>query len=52
MVDVSEDWMESLRCIDNVQFDFQGPNYIHQGSDIKSRPSINSREHLMAMYPE
>ena len=52
MVDVTEYWMESRRCIDNVQFDFQGPNFIHPESAIKSRPSINSREKLRAMYPE
>ena len=34
MVDVTEEWMESMRCIDNVQFDFQGCNYIHPESDI------------------
>ena len=50
--DVTEEWMESMRCIDNVQFDFQGPNYIHPESDIKSRPSISSREQLREMYPE
>ena len=26
VVDVTEEWMESIRCIDNVQFDFQGPS--------------------------
>ena len=52
VVDVTEEWMESMRCIDNVQFDFQGPNYIHPESDIKSRPSITSREQLRTMYPE
>ena len=35
VVDVSDEWMESMRCKDNVQFDFQGPNYIHPESDIK-----------------
>ena len=44
--------MESIRCIDNVNFDFQGPNYIHPESDIKSIPSINSRQQQRAMYPE
>ena len=29
VVDVTEEWMESKRCIGNVQFDFQGPSYIH-----------------------
>ena len=29
VVDVTEEWMESMRCMDNVQFDSQGPNYIH-----------------------
>ena len=52
VVYVTEEWMESMRCIDNVQFDFQGPNYIHQESNLKSRPSISSREQLKAMYPE
>ena len=52
VVDVTEDWMESMRCIDNVQFDFHVPNCIHPESDIKSRPSMNSRELLRAMYPE
>ena len=52
MVDVTEGWVESMRCIDSVQFDFQGPNYIHPESDIKSRPSISNREQLRAMYPE
>ena len=32
-----EEWMGSMRYTDNVQFDFQGPNYIHLESDIKSR---------------
>ena len=27
VVDVTEEWMESMRCIDNLQIDFQGPNY-------------------------
>ena len=27
VVDVTEDWMESMRCTDNVQFDFQVPTY-------------------------
>ena len=52
MVDVTEEWMESMRCIDNVQFDFQGPNYMHPKIDIKSRPSVSSREQLRAMYPK
>ena len=52
MVDVTEERMESMRCIYNVQFHFQGHNYIHSGSDIKSRHSISSREQLGAMYPE
>ena len=52
MVGVNEEWMESMRYIDNVQFDFQGPNYIHPECDIRSRPSIRSREQLRAMYPE
>ena len=25
MIDVTEEWMESMKCIDNVQFDFMGP---------------------------
>ena len=50
MIDVTEDWMESMRWIDNVQFDFQGPKYVHPENDIKSRPSIKSREQLRAMY--
>ena len=29
VVDGTEEWMKSMTCIDNVQFDFQGPNYIH-----------------------
>ena len=29
VVDVTEEWLESMRYIENVQFDFQGPNYIH-----------------------
>ena len=52
VVDVTEDLMESMRCIDNVQFNFQGPNSIHPESDIKSRPLINSKEELRAIYPE
>ena len=52
VVDVTEKWMKSMRCIDNVQFDFQEPSCIHPESDIKSRPSISSREQLRAMYPE
>ena len=44
MVDVTEEWVESMRCIDNVQFHFQEPNYIHPKSVIKSRPSISSRK--------
>ena len=35
VVDVTEKWMESIRCIDSVQFDFQGPNYLHPESGIK-----------------
>ena len=26
VADVTEEWMESMRHMDNVQFDFQGPN--------------------------
>ena len=52
VVDATEDWMESMRCIDSVQLVFQGPNYIHPESTMKSRPSINSREQLRVMYPE
>ena len=44
VVDVTEEWMESMRCIGNVLYDFQGPSHIHQESGIKSRPSISSRE--------
>ena len=50
VIDVTEEWMESMRCIDNVQFDFHGPNYIHPKSDIMSRPSISSREQLRAIF--
>ena len=52
VADVTEEWMDSMKCIDNVQFDFQGPNYIHPASGIKSRPSLSSRKQLRAMYPE
>ena len=52
VVDVTEDWMELVRCIDNVHFHFQGSNHIHPEIDIKSWPSINSREQLRAMCPE
>ena len=52
VADVTEVWMESMTCIDNVSFDFQGTNCIHPESDIKSRPSISSIEQLRAMYPE
>ena len=52
MVDVTEDWIESMRCIDIVPFDFQGPKYIHPETDIKARHPINSRVQLRAMYPE
>ena len=31
---------------------FQGPNFIHQESDLKSRPPIASKEMLKQMYPE
>ena len=41
-----------MRCTDNVQFDFQEPNCIHQENEIKSRPSINRRKLLRARYPE
>ena len=44
--------MESMRCIDSVQVDFQEPTYIHLEIDIKTRPSISSRNQLRAMYPE
>ena len=33
-------------------FIFQGPNYINAEGDIKSRPSISSRQQLRAMYPK
>ena len=46
MVDVPKEWIESMRCIDNVKFDF------HTEGAIKSRPAISSREQLRAMYPE
>ena len=40
VVDVTEEWMESMRCIDNVQFDFQVPNNIHPESDIQQDPQL------------
>ena len=49
MVDVTEEWMESMRCIDNVQYDFQWLHYKDPESNIKSRPSISSREQLNAL---
>ena len=52
MTNVTEEWMEAMRCMDNVEFDFQVLSYIHPESDIKSRPSINSREQLREMYCE
>ena len=52
MADATEDWMESIGCLDSVQFDFQVPNYMYPESDVKSRPSVNSREQLREMYPE
>ena len=52
VVDVTEERMKSMKCIDNVHLDFQGPNYIHPESELKSRPSSSSREQLGAMYPE
>ena len=39
VVDATEEWVESMRCIDNVQFDFQGPNYIHPESDMIKIPN-------------
>ena len=43
VVDVTEDWVQSMRYIDNVQFDFNKPNCIYPESDIKSRYSTNIR---------
>ena len=38
--------MKACLYLTKVQFDFLGPTFIHPESDIKSRTSINSREHL------
>ena len=39
--------------VNNVELNnFQGPNYIHPESDLKSRPPIGSEEMLKQMYTE
>ena len=40
MVDVTEEWMESMRCIDNVQFDFQGPTLYIQRVTSSQDPQL------------
>ena len=40
VVDVTKEWMESMRCIDNVQCDFQGPTIYIQRVTSSQDPQL------------